>query len=351
MNNAMNIFLMLIGAFTIVAAVMMALVQHDLKRLLGYHAVSQVGYMVLGIGTGSLVGIAGGIFHMLNNAIYKSCLFFTAGDVQHRTKTTDLERLGGLAKFMPLTFIGCLIASLAISGVPPFNGFVSKWMIYQGLIQRIATGETAFISVVCLLAAMIGSALTLASFMKLLHATFLGSPSYEKRDIKEVHWTMWLPVMILAVLCIIFGVFAKQIPLDNFIFPAVPGVEFIGSWASGWATLLILIGIGLGFVIYLISNIKGALREDDSYTGGEDIPQAQRVSGVDFYNSIKEMSLLSSIYKKAEDKIFDIYEQGRRLVFAITGRFQHLHNGILPTYLVWCLLGMVVLFLILGKNG
>ena len=351
MNNAMNIFLMLIGAFTIVAAVMMALIQHDLKRLLGYHAVSQVGYMVLGIGTGSLVGIAGGIFHMLNNAIYKSCLFFTAGDVQHRTKTTDLERLGGLAKFMPLTFIGCLIASLAISGVPPFNGFVSKWMIYQGLIQRIATGETAFISVVCLLAAMIGSALTLASFMKLLHATFLGSPSYEKRDIKEVHWTMWLPVMILAVLCIIFGVFAKQIPLDNFIFPAVPGVEFIGSWASGWATLLILIGIGLGFVIYLISNIKGALREDDSYLGGEDIPQAQRVSGVDFYNSIKEMSLLSSIYKKAEDKIFDIYEQGRRLVFAITGRFQHLHNGVLPTYLVWCLLGMVVLFLILGKNG
>ena len=351
MNNAMNIFLMLIGAFTIVAAVMMALIQHDLKRLLGYHAVSQVGYMVLGIGTGSLVGIAGGIFHMLNNAIYKSCLFFTAGDVQHRTKTTDLERLGGLAKFMPLTFIGCLIASLAISGVPPFNGFVSKWMIYQGLIQRIATGETAFISVVCLLAAMIGSALTLASFMKLLHATFLGSPSYEKRDIKEVHWTMWLPVMILAVLCILFGVFAKQIPLNNFIFPAVPGVEFIGSWASGWATLLILVGIGLGFVIYLISNIKGALREDDSYLGGEDIPQAQRVSGVDFYNSIKEMSLLSSIYKKAEDKIFDIYEQGRRLVFAITGRFQHLHNGVLPTYLVWCLLGMVVLFLILGKNG
>ena len=351
MNNAMNIFLMLIGAFTIVAAVMMALVQHDLKRLLGYHAVSQVGYMVLGIGTGSLVGIAGGIFHMLNNAIYKSSLFLAAGNVQHKTKTTDLDKLGGLARFMPLTFIGCLIASLSISGVPPFNGFVSKWMIYQGLIERISLSQIPFIPVICLLAAMFGSALTLASFMKLMHATFLGTASHSKQDIKEVHWTMWLPVMILAVLCILFGVFAKQIPLNNFIFPAVPGVEFIGSWASGWATLLILVGIGLGFVIYLISNIKGALREDDSYLGGEDIPQAQRVSGVDFYNSIKEMSLLSSIYKKAEDKIFDIYEQGRRLVFAITGRFQHLHNGVLPTYLVWCLLGMVVLFLILGKNG
>ena len=347
MNNAMNIFLMVVGAFTIVAAVMMALIQHDLRRLLGYHAVSQVGYMVLGIGTGSLIGIAGGIFHMLNHAIYKSCLFLTAGDVQHRTNTADLEKLGGLARFMPITFIGCLIASLSISGIPPFNGFVSKWMVYQGLIQRISFGQNRFISILCLAAAMIGSALTLASFMKLLHATFLGAPSAQKKDVKEVHWTMWSPVMILAILCVLFGVFAKQLPLKNFIFPAVGDVKLIGLWASNWSTLLILIGIGLGFVIYLISNIKKVLREDDSYTGGEIIPQAQRVSGVDFYNTIKEMALLKSIYKKAEDKLFDIYDQGRRLVFVVTRKLQYLHNGVLPTYLVWCLLGMMVLFLIL----
>ena len=80
-NIQMNVVLMALGSFTIVAGVMMALIQHDLKRLLGYHAVSQVGYMVLGIGTGSLLGIAGGLFHMLNNAIYKSCLFLSAGAV------------------------------------------------------------------------------------------------------------------------------------------------------------------------------------------------------------------------------------------------------------------------------
>jgi formate hydrogenlyase subunit 3/multisubunit Na+/H+ antiporter MnhD subunit len=349
MNNAMNIVLMIIGAVTIVAAVMMALIQHDLKRLLGYHAVSQVGYMVLGIATGSLVGIAGGLFHMLNNAIYKNALFLSAGAVEYRTETTDLDKLGGLAKFMPLTFIGCLIASLAISGVPPFNGFVSKWLIYQGLIERISLGQNSFIAIGCLLAAMIGSALTLASFMKLLHASFLGQPSQQRHDIKEVHWTMWLPGIILAAICILFGVFAKDIPLKNFIFPAVgQDVKLLGLWESSVATSLILIGIALGFIIYLFSNIAVVLREDESYQGGETIPSVERFSGVDFYNTIKEIPLFTSLYRQAENRLFDIYDQAKRLIFVVTKQLQHLHNGVLPTYLVWCLLGMVVLFLIVS---
>jgi NADH:ubiquinone oxidoreductase subunit 5 (subunit L)/multisubunit Na+/H+ antiporter MnhA subunit len=348
MNNAMNLFLMVVGAITIVAAVMMALVQHDLKRLLGYHAVSQVGYMVLGIGTGSLIGIAGGIFHMLNHAIYKSCLFLTAGDVESQTKTTDLDKLGGLAKFMPITFIGALIASFSISGVPPFNGFFSKWMIYQGLVERIASQQTVVISVLCLLAAMFGSALTLASFMKLIHAVFLGTEGAHKK-VDEVHWTMWLPIMILATLCAIFGVFAKQIPLNKFIFPAVGIPEFIGFWASSWATVLILAGIAVGLVIYVAGNLKGVIREDNHYIGGEPLAEEERLSGVDFYNAIKELPILKFIYKKAEKNFFDIYEQGKNIVFAIGGFFQYLHNGVLPTYLVWTLLGMIVLFLTLVR--
>src|SRR4030042_5389712 len=114
---------------------MMSLIQHDLKRLLGYHAVSQVGYMVLGIGTGNPIGIAGGLFHMLNHAIYKSCLFLSGGSVEKKAGTTELDKLGGFAKIMPITFVTFVIASLAISGVPPFNGFASKWMIYQGIIE------------------------------------------------------------------------------------------------------------------------------------------------------------------------------------------------------------------------
>ena len=140
MNEAMCLVLLIIGAITIIGGVMMALVQHDMRRLLSYHAVSQAGYMVLGIGTGNPIGIAGGIFHMLNNAIYKYGLFLSAGAVEHRAKTTALDKLGGLARVMPITFVTCVIAALSISGIPPFNGFVSKWMVYQGVIEMSGSG-------------------------------------------------------------------------------------------------------------------------------------------------------------------------------------------------------------------
>ena len=355
MNEAMNILLMLIGAFTIVAAVMMALIQHNMKRLLGYHAVSQVGYMVLGIGTGNPIGIAGGIFHMLNHAVYKSCLFLTAGNVEIKTKTTELDRLGGLSKLMPVTYICCLIASLSISGVPPFNGFVSKWMVYQGLISRIQ-GPGSWIqiaSIVCLVAAMFGSGLTLASFLKLLHATYLGQSknSTNLNQLKdEVNWTMWLPPVVLAIICVIFGVFANQVPLKYFILPAVEGVDFMGTWYAGLATLLIIAGLVLGLLIFSLKGLKPAIRQDATYTGGEIMDLEQnRVTGTEFYNTIKELGLLRVIYKKAEIGFFDIYEQGKRFVFSISGIFQYLHNGILSTYLVWCLLGMLGLFLVLLK--
>jgi formate hydrogenlyase subunit 3/multisubunit Na+/H+ antiporter MnhD subunit len=104
LNSSLGMVLMIIGAVTVVAAVMMAMVQHDLRRLLSYHAISQVGYMVLGIGTLNPVGIAGGLFHMLNLSIYKSCLFLCAGAVEKKAKSNELGELGGLAKVMPVTF-------------------------------------------------------------------------------------------------------------------------------------------------------------------------------------------------------------------------------------------------------
>jgi len=342
--------LMVIGSITIIAAVMMALVQHDFKKLLGYHAVSQVGYMVLGIGTGNPIGIAGGLFHMLNNAIYKCCLFLSAGNVEYKTKTSELDNLGGLSKIMPITFLATLIASCAISGIPPFNGFFSKWMIYQGLIEKGKSGGVLWI--ICLAAAMFGSGLTLASFIKLIHAIFLGQNAKgieQRAECKgqrdEVSWQMWLPVAILAILCVTFGIFAYQIPLKFFIRPAL-GAEiiFIGEWQTLKATLLLLAGLVIGLVIYFLGNFK-SVRMSDSYTGGEPVGKDMRLSGAEFYNTIKEYGLLGIIYKKAEAGFFDIYEQGKTFVFGIGGFLQYLHNGVLPTYLVWMLLGMMGLFL------
>jgi len=348
MNSAMSIFLMLIGAFTVLAAVMMALVQHNMKKLLGYHAVSQVGYMVLGIATGNPIGIAGGIFHMLNHAVYKSCLFLTAGNVEYRAKTTELDELGGLGRLMPVTYISCLIASLSISGVPPFNGFVSKWMIYQGLIQKLgASGPERFLVALCLVVALFGSGLTLASFMKLIHSVFLGQRNNQevKSKSEEVPFAMWLPCLILAGICVVFGVFAFQLPLKYFILPAVPGVEFTGIWYAGASTALILLALILGLFMFHFNFFRPRYRQDKVFVGGEPIdftPNA--VSGGEFYNTISEYGLLRGIYNSAEKGVFDIYEQGKKLA-VISKPLGLLHNGVLPTYFVWILLGMLGLLI------
>jgi len=352
MSLKMNTVLMALGSLTIIAAVMMALIQHDLKRLLGYHAVSQVGYMVLGIGTGNPIGIAGGIFHMVNHAIYKSCLFLSGGVVEKKTGTTDLDKLGGLAKVLPLSFITFLIASMAISGVPPFNGFVSKWMIYQGIIETAKTGGNIWI--LWLIAAMFGSALTLASFMKLLHAVFLGQKSNESRITNNesrspTGFAMGFPIVILALLCIVFGVFAYQLPLKYFIFPIMGGaVEFSGTWMAGLATILLLFGVVIGLIIYLMGTFSKA-RVADAFTGGESLTEhpAMRISGTEFYNTIKEIRLLKPLYWLAERKVFDIYEVLSKITLGINALLRYIHNGVLSTYLAWCLLGMAVLFYLL----
>jgi formate hydrogenlyase subunit 3/multisubunit Na+/H+ antiporter MnhD subunit len=325
---------------------MMALIQHNMKRLLSYHAVSQVGYMVLGIGTANPIGIAGGLFHMLNHAIYKCTLFLTAGAVEKEAGTTELDRLGGIAHFMPISFLCCLIGSLAISGVPPFNGFVSKWMIYQGIIELGKTGDKLW--VIWLTAAMFGSALTLASFMKLLHAVFLGQQGVgREKDIKEVSISMWLPMVILAILCIIFGIFAFRLPLKHFIIPVIGGnISYIGLWQPGLATALILVGFAVGALLYFMGTLKTA-RISEPFTGGEILSAEERPTGTEFYDTIVDIPILGKIYKAAKEGLFDVYETGRRLTFGFSGVLQYLHNGVLPTYLAWCLIGMLLLFILL----
>jgi hypothetical protein len=160
---------------------------------------------------------------------------------------------------------------------------------------------------------------------------------------------MWVPPLILSSLCILLGVFAYQIPLRHLIIPVFSRWGgFIGTWLTLKTTLFLFIGLGLGLVIYLLGNFK-ALRVSDSYIGGEKPEEGMRLSGTEFYNTVKEYGLLKGIYKKAEAGVFDIYEQFKNIVFGIGRVLQYLHNGVLPTYLVWTLLGMMLLFYILVK--
>jgi NADH:ubiquinone oxidoreductase subunit 5 (subunit L)/multisubunit Na+/H+ antiporter MnhA subunit len=301
--------------------------------------------MILGIGSGTVIGIAGGLFHMLNNVIYKSCLFLTAGAVEKRTKTMDLDKLGGLAKFMPLTFLACLVASLSISGMPPFNGFVSKWMIYQGIIESAPSGGKLW--VIWLSAAMFGSALTIASFMKLIHAAFLGRRSSLIRDVREVGPFMYIPMLILAAMCFVFGVFAFKLPIPCLIMPSIGGnLAYIGVWGAIPATILMLVGLVVGLFIYLLSR-RGSFRTVNNFVGGEDPERLPRISGTEFYDTIKEIGPIGRMYKEEQAGNLDLYNVSLKVVNFFTVPLRRLHNGVLPTYLVWCLLGMMAMFLFL----
>ena len=350
-GTGMGALLMLIGAATVILAVMMALVQHDMKRLLSYHAVSQVGYMVLGIGTGNPIGIAGGLFHMLNHAIYKSCLFLCAGSVEKKAGTTDLDKIGGLARAMPITFAACLVAALSISGIPPLNGFASKWMVYQGVIEVGKSGGRLWI--IWLVAAMLGSALTLASFVKVLHTTFLCKPSPElaEKDIREVGPSMWLPGAFLAALCILFGVLAYGLPLKYFIGPAVAGLDIEklpGIWSAAPATVALVAAFVLGLIIYFLSTVRH-VREVETYVGGEILDKDVEVTGVDFYRTVQDLMPLKSIYKAAQKKLFDIYDVGTRVLFYFVEALRSAHAGRLPMYLTWVLIGLLAIIFVLGK--
>jgi formate hydrogenlyase subunit 3/multisubunit Na+/H+ antiporter MnhD subunit len=349
----MMLLLLIVGAFTIIAAVMMALVQRDLRRLLGYDAVSQVGYMILGVGTLNPIGVAGGLFHMLNNSLYKGCLFLCSGSVEKQQGTTDLGKLGGLARYMPITFGTCVIAALAVSGVPPLNGFVSKWMVYQGIIELSKAGGQVW--VIWLVAAIFGSALTLAILMKALHSVFLGIRERKDSGPKEVGLTMTIPMIVLAALCLVFGIFAYAIPLKAFILPAVDSIawlsvpditQWLGWWSPGLATLLIIVGAVIGLIIYLAGRLK-TVRTDSAYVGGEILPSEVRVTGTDFYNTVSDMGFFSSVYKWAEKKAFDTYDIGRNVSFYFIKGFRAVHTGVLPEYLTWMLAGVLVLIIIL----
>jgi len=341
--------LMAIGAITILLAVMMALVQKDYKRLLSYHAVSQVGYMILGIGTCLPIGIVGGLFHMINHALYKSCLFLTGGAVEKQTGTTDLAKLGGLWLKMPVTFICFAIAAASISGVPPFNGFYSKELVYDAALVR---GNIFY------LAAILGTFLTAASFLKLGHAAFLGKMSEKNKNVREASLPMLVPMIIIASVCVVFGVW-HYLPLDNLIKPIL-GEERLAGQEFGPNTMLITIT-----VIVLVGALLHHLF-------------AAKVNGGGYHASdhIRHAPFLEGTYTKAENRWFDPYDVGLKIVrglsrvgwwidraidwvyedftvkvaAGLSSLIKLAHTGSYSLYVVWSLIGVLFVVIMLMKS-
>ncbi len=208
------------GGVTAVLGVLYALMQHDLKRLLAYHTVENIGIIFIGLGlalafdtfgmrAAAALALTAALFHVFNHSLFKSLLFFGAGAVLTATGERDMERLGGLIHRMPYTSFAFLVGSVAISALPPFNGFVSEWLTFQAILQSPELPQWGLKIMVPAVGALLAlsAALAAACFIKAFGVTFLGRPrSLSARDAHEVDRFSLAAMFILAAICILAGI-------------------------------------------------------------------------------------------------------------------------------------------------
>jgi len=204
-NPTISSILTWMGIISMSVGVLLAIGQWDFKRLLAYHSISQIGYVIFGLGLGTPLGIMGGLFHLFNHSLFKSLLFLNAGAVEYSTGNRQLNKLNGLSKEMPVTSTTSLIASLSIAGIPPLCGFWSKLIIIIAAFQA----NNPVGAIVCIMVAMV----TLASFLKVQKYAFIRRTEEVVSGVKEVPLSMVLAMVVLAILCVLVGIFA--IPFLN----------------------------------------------------------------------------------------------------------------------------------------
>lgn len=211
LTPALSTVLMYLGVISMVVAALLALGQRDIKRMLAYSSISQIGYIILGIGLGTPLGILGALFHLLNHALAKSLLFLNSGSLQMATGTRNLDEMGGLGKRMPITAGTTVIGSLSIAGVPPLNGFWSKLIIIVALIEA-KHGIFALI-------AILTSVLTLWYYLLIQRRAFFGKLNERWHAVREAPFWMTAATVILALICIAIGVFFT-LTIKSWIQPA-----------------------------------------------------------------------------------------------------------------------------------
>jgi len=243
------------GALSAMLGVIYAIKEHDIKRLLAYHSIENIGIILIGIGlyvvfamaglqTVAFLPLAGALFHTFNHAVFKSLLFLTSGSVVKETGTRNIEEMGGLIKRMPKTAFLFLIGAVSISALPPFNGFVSELMIFQAFFQSftLANPLLEVILIIILAVFALTSALAAACFVKAFGITFLALPrSHEAKDAKEPPNLMVVGPAILAALCIVLGVFSLQIFGLLGYSLQLPNMLFIGTILASFYVFVFLV--------------------------------------------------------------------------------------------------------------
>jgi NADH-quinone oxidoreductase subunit M len=200
----------------------MALAQVDIKRLLAYSSVSQMGYVLFALGVYAPIGAAGGMFHLINHAFSKGLLFMTAGAVIHQTGLRDITKMGGLSNKMPITAFAAAIGMMSIAGSPPLSGFASEWMMFLGGFQRAIDLVIRWDFLILTIFAVSSSILSAGYMLRFFWKVFLGPHPDDLEDVKESSNSMTIPMIILGILIVLFGIFPGLV-LD-IIVPATSGI-------------------------------------------------------------------------------------------------------------------------------
>jgi len=329
-------FILFVSVITGIYGVMLAIVQHNLKKLLAYHSIENIGIIGIGIGLGSLglgynnqilvvCGFGGALLHVLNHSLFKSLLFFSAGNVYHYRKTMNIESLGGLIKQLPHTAFMFLIGSLAICGLPPFNGFISEFFLYNGLFHGLVSSN--FKLILSLLFSILGlvliGGLALICFTKAFGIVFLGSSRHnihEENNIENPHRT-W-PLYLIVLFIIIIGIF--PILFNNYLINIIslygPGlnplikaqfgetlknITFVGWYSMGFVSLTL--------VVYLIRQLirRNLTVSQDATWGCGYSPATSKMqyTASSFVRSYRKLSEPILLIKKEKKEAAGLYPQ------------------------------------------
>lgn len=383
---ALGMVILIISVITGIYGVMLAILQHNLKRLLAYHSIENVGIIGMGIGLGAIglgihnsflafAGFAGALLHTLNHSLFKSLLFFTAGSVYQAIHFLNVERMGGLIKRMPHTAILFLLASLAICGLPPFNGFISEFLIYSGLFQAIPANPLTFS--ITIISSVFGlvliGGLAFLCFAKAFGIVFLGSERSEyPSSVTEPEFTKRLPQYMIAFLIIGIGLFPQIVLsfLSNVVrlFTGhsgyISGLNGLGGLMqhvslSAW----LIIGIAL-LVLFLRNRVSGMqLKGIGStwgcgYVGSSPKLQYTASSFVRSYRKLikplvkvhtvegeitsvvpEEVLVESHVTDKLEAGLIDV---PLRRLKGFIGRFRFLQNGSVQFYVLYGVVFIII---------
>jgi len=334
-----------LAAMTIIVPTFIALRQDDAKRLLAWSTVAQAGYIMAGIVFSTGLSVLGGLFHFVNHAAFKALLFLAVGAVEYRTNgVRDLNRLGGLIKRMPLTFSAVLIGVCGLIGVPLFNGFVSKWMLYKSLIM----GGSPLLA----FAALIGTWGTVLYSYKLIHNMFLGQLPREYKDVEKAPLSMRIPMVLLALPVVLFGIMPGIVLrwLNSVIvslgFKSIKITLWGIASSTGSVHMIYIAAAVLGGVIVallLLSLGKKPIRiaQEDTYAAGAAIPEDKYNFTVDFYSPISK-----TIAPFCKDIIDTFYTKTAAGIVKVCSMIRKVYTGYVGTYVMYIIFFLAALVIV-----